>query len=126
MDEWQSGIRRGHVPGELCSNHRATRRVGKQPRRTTQRTTRRLPGSCLVPIQRRNRAGSQHAGTRIINDPELAPLSSSHNALFSRDDQEGDLLEVTESYGNGWLYGRHCLSGLWGQFPEAFVRRDDQ
>lgn len=36
--------------------------------------------------------------------------------------QEGDEVDVSESLGNGWLYGRECLSGRYGQFPEAFVR----
>lgn len=39
--------------------------------------------------------------------------------------QAGDVLQVTQSYGNGWLYGRSLLTDRWGQFPEAFVRRQD-
>ena len=38
--------------------------------------------------------------------------------------QEGDIVLVTESLGNGWLYGEDCRSGRRGQFPESFVRRD--
>lgn len=36
---------------------------------------------------------------------------------------EGDQVEVTESLGNGWLYGIHSQSGQSGQFPESFVQR---
>lgn len=35
--------------------------------------------------------------------------------------QEGDIVRVIESVGNGWLFGED-LSGRRGQFPESFVR----
>ena len=38
--------------------------------------------------------------------------------------QEGDIVRVIESVGNGWLYGEDCQSGRRGQFPESFVRRE--
>jgi hypothetical protein len=38
--------------------------------------------------------------------------------------QEGDIIRVIESVGNGWLYGENCQSCRRGQFPESFVRRE--
>jgi hypothetical protein len=51
-------------------------------------------------------------------------LTHSFVLLSIHQRQEGDIVRVIESVGNGWLYGEDCQSGRRGQFPESFVRRE--
>jgi len=76
----------------------------------------------LIPKEHASRATKQELHQGSYEAVAMFPFQAETSQDLSL--QEGDVLEVTETLGNGWLYGhRKGQPGHHGQFPEAFVRR---
>jgi len=76
----------------------------------------------LIPKEHASRATKQELHQGSYEAVAMFPFQAETSQDLSL--QEGDVLEVTETLGNGWLYGhRKGQLGHHGQFPEAFVQR---
>jgi len=76
----------------------------------------------LVPQKQESPASNEVSHRQSYEAVAMFPFQAETSQDLSL--QEGDVLEVTETLGNGWLYGhRKGQPGRQGQFPEAFVQR---